>query len=80
MRQQRDQLDRTALALTAARAAIDLRVNQAQLEKMKEELLAAQKELATRTEERETESETHRSGGGAEQAIDAGRRAPDHPR
>ena len=51
-RQQRDQLDHTALALTAARAAIDLRVNQAKLEKMKEELLAAQKELATRTEER----------------------------
>ena len=52
VRQQRDQLDNTALALTAARAAIDLRVNQAKLEKMKEELLAAQKELATRTEER----------------------------
>ena len=53
LRQQRDQLDRTALALTTARAAIDLRVNQAQLGKMKEELLAAQKELATRTEERD---------------------------
>ncbi len=57
LRQQRDQLDRTALALTAARAAIDLRVNQAQLEKMKEELLAAQKELATRTEERDRAEE-----------------------
>ncbi|HRI53069.1 MAG TPA: hypothetical protein PLW65_23100 [Pseudomonadota bacterium] len=57
LRQQRDQLDRTALALTAARAAIDLRVNQAQLEKMKEELLAAQKERATRTEERDRAEE-----------------------
>lgn len=57
LRQQRDQLDRTALSLTAARAAIDLRVNQAQLEKMKEELLAAQKELATRTEERDLAQE-----------------------
>jgi chromosome segregation ATPase len=53
LRQQRDQLDRTALFLTAARAAIDLRVNQAQLAKMKEELQAAQKDLATRTEERD---------------------------
>ncbi len=57
MRQQREQLDRTALALTAARAAIDLRVNQAQLEKMKEELRAAQKGLATRTEERDLAQE-----------------------
>ena len=57
LRQQRDQLDRTALSLTAARAAIDLRVNQAQLEKMKEELRAAQKELATRTEERDLAQE-----------------------
>ena len=53
VRKQRDQLDNTALALSMARAAIDLRVNQAKLEKLNAELLTAQKELASRTAERD---------------------------
>ncbi len=53
VRKQRDQLDNTALSLTMARAAIDLRVNQAKLEKLNAELLTAQKELASRTTERD---------------------------
>lgn len=54
VRKQRDQLDNTALALSMARAAIDLRVNQAKLEKLNAELLTVQKELASRTAERDS--------------------------
>lgn len=53
VRQQRDQLDNTALSLSMARAAIDLRVNQAKIEKLTADLSASQKELASRTTERD---------------------------
>ena len=51
VRQQRDQLDDTVLALSEARAGRDPLVYAAKMEKLEAALSAAQKELASRTAE-----------------------------
>lgn len=60
MRQQRDQIDNTALALSAARAATNPQVK-AKLEKLSADLSVTQQELARRTEERDLARELAKS-------------------